>query len=501
MVATRHSDGRTGDDLNADVLFVRQENNDVPQIQLAENGKIKSLESMFFAMEFLRGEGDPKDPNAPAHPNNRHQEQYWFTLPFDCKVSSISGVPGYMQTWGIQRYRGDLRAAKGWYAETPTFWEWLDTEDVMHAGEGYLLVFDKKNAPFEEIEVDKMDAEGNIIDGQKETISMMRLYFPSTTVGFDMQQQSAEHLTRTYENHTCTLTLHNRYLQDSNWKVIGTTSYNNAGITGYTKDYNPEYEELSEAPSFRYKYEYTMRNDNKKFTYKYTPENGKTATYKSFYGYMVQFAGTINWQPIMSETVPEGIAARRYVPANERTSFTTRLELANADGEKQDQTFVALDEKATITFDQNKDLNKVINAGTNIYTLSEGIPFAGNTLPMAKTTVPVGVRIATAGEYTFRMPDGTDGINVILVDNQTGAHTDMLYDEYTVTLDAGTFENRFHLIVDPDRAATSVENVGNDAQGDEVNGNDATGVKKYIIDGRLIIRTNGNTFDAQGHKL
>lgn len=486
--------------LNADVLFVRQENNEVPQIQLAENGKIRSLESMFFAIELLRGGNDPKDPNDPAHPNNRHQEQYWFTLPFDCKVGSISGVPGYMQIWGIQRYRGDLRAQKGWYAETPTFWEWLDAEDVMLAGEGYLLVFDKKNAPFEEIEVDKKDANGDIIPDQKEKISMMRLYFPSMTSGFDMQQQSAEHLTRTYENHTCTLTLHDRYKQDSNWKVIGTTSYNNAGITGYTQDTDPEYKELSAAPSFRYKYEYTMSNDNKTFTYKYTPENGKTATYKSFFGYMVQFAGTISWQPIMSETIPEGIAARRRVAEGERTSYTTRLELANANGEKQDQAFVALDEKATTDFDQNKDLNKVINRGNNIYTMAENIAYAGNTLPMKKQTVPVGVVVATAGEYTFRMPDGTDGISVILLDNQTGAHTNMLLDEYTVILEAGTYENRFSLVLDPQRTSTEVENIG-DGYGDGVNGNGTEGIKKYIIDGQLFIRTANGLFDAKGQRL
>ena len=472
--------------LNADVLFVRQENNEVPQIQLAENGKIRSLESLYFAIELLRGDEDS---------NNRRQEQYWFTLPFDCKVGSISGVPGYMQTWGIQRYRGDLRAQKGWYAETPTFWEWLDTEDVMHAGEGYLLVFDKKNAPFEEIEVDKMDAEGNIIDGQKETISMMRLYFPSMTSGFDMQQQLEDQLTRTYENYTCTLELHNRYLQDSNWKVIGTTSYNNAGITGYTIDTDPEYKELSDAPSFRYSYEYNWENG---FKYTYTPENGKTATYKSFFGYMVQFAGTISWQPIMSETVPEGIAARRRVAEGERTSYTTRLELANANGEKQDQAFVALDEKATTTFDQNKDLNKIINAGkANIYTLSENIPFAGNTLPMEKVTVPVGVVVKEVGEYTFRMPDGTDGISVFLIDNQTGAQTNMLMDEYTVTLDAGTCENRFYLAVDPDRTATSVENIGEEAKGEEAKDQ----IKKFLIDGQLFIHTADGTFDAKGQRM
>ena len=476
--------------INADVLFVRKENEEVPQINLSNQGKIKSLESMFFAMELHRG-----DKNAA----NRHEEQYFFTLPFNSIVGSISGVPGYMQTWGIQRYRGDLRAQKGWFLETPTFWEWMSLTDTLYAGEGYLLVFDKKAAQWEEIEVDKYDAEGHIT-GEREKISMMRLYFPSITSGFDLKQQSAEHLTVTYPDHTCTITYKDRNKQDSNWKVIGTTSYNNAGIASYTKDTDPGYEEwVGKAPSFRYTYSYTFDGNNNRTSYEYTPELGfgNGVTYKSFYGYMVQFAGTIEWQPIMSETVPEGIAARRYVPANERTSFTTRLELANATGEKQDQTFVALDENGTTGFDQNKDLNKVMNSNkANIYTLSEDIPFAGNTLPMEKATVPVGVRIATAGEYTFRMPDGTDGITVTLVDNATGTHTNMLMDEYTVTLDAGTIENRFYLMVDPDRTATSVENIGEEAKGDK-----AKGVEKFLIDGKLFIRTADGIFDAKGQRL
>ena len=467
--------------IHSDVLIIRHENNAAPQINLTNAGKVKSLETMYFALEFERG-----SENA----SKRHQEQYWFTLPFNCRVGEISGVPGYMQTWGIQRYRGDLRAQKGWFAETPTFWEWLSPNDILEAGEGYLLVFDKKAASWAEFEV--RDDDGNVT----ETRSILRLYFPSTTSGFDLQQQSTEHLTRTYENHTCTIQLHNRYLQDSNWKVIGTTSYNNAGITECTADTDPTYEELTEAPSFRYKYEYTMSDDNKTFWYKYTAEDGKAATYNSFFGYMVQFAGTIQWQPIMSETVPEGIAARRYVPANERTSFTTRLEMTDANGEKQDQTFVALDEKATTGFDQNKDLNKVLNRGTNIYTFVEGLPFAGNTLPMEKVTVPVGVRVDAAGEYTFRMPDGTDGIAVTLVDNATGTHTNMLMSEYTVTLNAGTIENRFYLMVDPDRTATSVENIGEEAKGDK-----AKDVEKFLIDGKLFIRTADGIFDAKGQRL
>ena len=97
----------------------------------------------------------------------------------------------------------------------------------------------------------------------------------------------------------------------------------------------------------------------------------------------------------------------------------------------------------------------------------------------------------------FRMPDGTDGISVTLVDNVTGTHTDMLMDEYTITLDAGTIENRFYLVVDPDRTATSVENVGEEAKGDEAKGQ----IKKFLIDGKLFIRTADGIFDAKGQRM
>ena len=118
-------------------------------------------------------------------------------------------------------------------------------------------------------------------------------------------------------------------------------------------------------------------------------------------------------------------------------------------------------------------------------------------LPMEKAIVPVGVRIATAGEYTFRMPDGTEGINVTLIDSQTGTQTDMLMSEYTVTLDAGTIENRFYLVVDPDRTATSVENIGEEAKGEEAKDQ----IKKFLIDGKLFIRTADGIFDAKGQRL
>ena len=477
----------TNKTINADILFIRKDNEAVPQITLTGDGRINNLQSLFFAMELHRGSTEKDE---------RHEEQYMFTLPFDCVVGSISGLHGYMELWGIQRYRGDLRAQKGWYAETATFWEWLTPKDILRAGEGYLLAFDKKNAPWNEIEVDKTDANGNIIEGQKETISMLRLYFPSIGSGFDLQQQSAEQLTVTYPNHPCTLTLHDRNLQDSNWKMIGTTSYNNATVKEYEKDNDPEYDELEggEAPKFRYTYSYEFDNNNNRKSYTYAPElgSGEGVVYKSFYGYMVQFAGTITWNPI-NETVPEPLAAPRRAQA-ERSSVTMRLELANTEGEKQDQTFVALDEDGTTTFDQNKDLNKVFNSGKpNIYTLSESIPFAGNTLPMEEVIVPVGVKIDAEGEYTFRMPDGTEGMVVELIDYERDITTNLLLFDYTVTLPAGSNESRFALHIQPNKSGvtTGVENVGDKAKG----------IEKYLIDGKLMIRTAEGVFDAQGRRL
>ena len=482
--------------LYADVLFMRHENDIVPQLNIKDTNtedqvipKIVGIQSQFFALEFDKYEK-----------NQLLEEQYWITLPFNCIVGSISGVPGYMQTWGIQRYNGKKRAEKGWWKETETFWEWLDPDDVMEAGVGYVLSFDKSAATWNTFDVHTENSDGSVTTTQR---SLLRLYFPSTEEGFTFESKTG--FVKRYDNEPCTITTANRHLQDGNWKIIGPISYNSATATPNYDEINvwkpvkdsahidvPEGDYAWSAPMFLYAFE---QDDSDRSDWKYKVKSTINHTYQAFYGYMVQFAGTIAWSEI-SQSIHPRLRARTYtdqVPTN----ITTNLELLDASGRQHDQTFVSLDIEGTTTFDLNKDLNKVFNSNfSNIYTLSENIPFAGNTLPMEKATVPVGVRIATAGEYTFRMPDGTEGIYVTLIDNQTGTQTDMLMSEYTVTLDAGTIENRFYLVVDPDRAATSVENVGEEAKGDK-----AKGVEKFLIDGKLFIRTADGIFDAKGQRL
>ena len=466
--------------LQADVLFIRHENDGVPQLKITDGGKIKDIQSQFFALE-LENDANKQGGNK--------EHAYWISLPFDCVVGSISGVPGYMETWGIQRYNGEKRAEIGWFKETYTFWEWLTQDDVMKAGEGYVLSFDKKAATWNTYDVHEKDENGNTISTTQK--SLLRLYFPSTKTGYLFQENM--NLTTKYDNQPCKITRDNRHLQDGNWKIIATTSYYNAQVKEGEIDNTEGAEYLSEFPKFRYTY---WRNPNNRNDWKYTAEQGGTdAEYKSFHSYMVQYAGTITWKALNESIMPAGLAARRNSDSK-ATNITTRLVIADAEEVQHDQTFVALDEKGTTTFDQNLDLNKIFNSGkANIYTLSEGIPFAGNALPMGEAIVPVGVQIATEGEYTFRMPDGTEGMVVELVDYETNTRTNLLLSDYIVTLPKGTNENRFALHIQPQKdVVTSLENIG-----EGVNNGEA--VNKYLIDGKLIIRTAEGVFDAQGKRL
>ena len=197
----------------------------------------------------------------------------------------------------------------------------------------------------------------------------------------------------------------------------------------------------------------------------------------------------------MANWTPQQLAARRNANATPE-KVNIRLEIAQ-DDVTADKTFIQLQEEgATADFDMNKDLTKIINAGTNIYTIvGEGnVLTAGNVMPMSECVVPVGVKVDTEGEYTFRMPDGTEGMVVELIDYERDITTNLLLFDYTVTLPAGSNESRFALHIQPNKSGvtTGVENVGDKAKG----------IEKYLIDGKLIIRTaEGVLYDAQGHRL
>ena len=406
---------------------------------------------------------------------------YWISFPFDVRISEIFGFGEYGKHYIIEYYDGAARAENGCWADSPTYWRQItdttysprrENEDeygnpqngILVANRGYVLALARNIA------------NSNIF---KHGNTNVRLYFPSrekiTSIDANMQDVTAY-----LQPHTCTIEREDRNIYDSNWHIIGVPSYANK-------------EQILKEEDVLYFYTYNTADN----TYNVTPaENAsgnQALTFKSMHAYMVQYAGYINWKSWSLTQEPQSVVARQQ-SAEAQENHALRLELQR-DGQYADQAFVQLKaEGATADFDLNQDLTKIINAGANIYTLAgdKRIQVAGNVLPIAKTTIPVGIQVAQAGTYTIALPDGTSGISATLVDNLTGTHTNLLLEDYTVTLNTGTTEGRFYIVLDPERSATAVENIG-DVQGDKA--------QKFLIDGQLIIRTEQGVYDATGNNI
>ena len=372
---------------------------------------------------------------------------YWVSFPFDVRISHVFGLGEYGSHWVMEEYDGEARAEEGWNIYN-TFWRYItDTATTLEAGKGYVLCLNYNRVINEAFLSDK-----------NEEIS---LYFPSIeTVDQSTIQSRGE---KEVPIPTWTGAAPQK---DHNWNLIGAISYANTG-------------EKTQQSNSKFLYEYQPADDT------YSPRASNGYTFNALHAYMVQYAGTITWT---SHIAPLSIAAKRDAE-NDDNMHELSLDLI-LNGTTQDQTFIQLEDgEATQMFDLNIDMTKIINSGSNIYSISDdNNKLAGNVIPVEEAVIPLGVVTTTAGEYTFAMPNGTDGIVVELIDYETNTRTNMLLDNYTVNLGNGTFENRFALHVKPNKTTTSIVDVNTNSNG----------VRKFIIDGTLYMQKDGVLYDAQG---
>lgn len=410
--------------------------------------------------------------------NDYEKSLYWISFPFDVDVSKAISFGEYGKHWIIQEYNGERRAKEGMWLDSETFWDYQwDQNITLKAGKGYVLALD----------VDQIASDNLFSLAGNRPIG---IYFPSTEyINTAITEQ--RYVSTTVPAWECTINRGtpkgDRRIADSHWNVIGVPSYVNA-----KGDYSFADIKIETKPT-EVKYYYRWLGDFNKYQ---AEETTNTQNFQSTYAYMVQFAGQINWQNIFNVNgVPKELAAKQSTDSEQEHRL--RLEL-HQNGNKADHTFVRLQDEDGVTyhFDFNHDLCKVINAGANIYSIitaeESPVEVAANVMPIAETIIPVGVKITAAGEYTFRMPDGTDGIVVELIDYENNTRTNMLLDNYTVNLEKGTFDNRFALHIKPNKTATGVDNIGNETTGDK------TGLRKFIIDGILYMQKDGVLYDAQG---
>lgn len=438
------------EDIKVDEVMIIREHQELAQSLNVTTGSIDSIQNIYGVMTFHKN--TLNNTEIPM----MERALYWVSFPFDVHLEDAFGFGNYGEHWIMEYYDGEERAEKGGWIDA-TYWKYIENPSgvKLTKGVGYVLCLD----------LDKLKANSPIWGKATE----LSLYFPSLADNSTISKEAIDDVV--VPAHECTINRPtpdgNRRIKDSNWNIIGVPSFANA------TDFD---------------------SDNVKFYYHWDAEydvyDAQIATeFNTMHAYMTQFAGTIKWTD--KTIAPAAIAARKQ--SSGKDQYTLRLALQQ-EGTDHDHTFIRLQEdNVTAEFDMNYDLCKIINHGANIYSMIGNVEVAANVLPVEERVIPLGLDIHETGNYTFAMPDGTDGITAILIDYETGKETNLLLADYTTELREGTNNDRFALRVRPNHVATEVENTI------LTDGND--NVKKYIIDGALYLLRDGKLYDAQGRMV
>lgn len=457
--------------INTDVMILRQNQDTARQITFASSEhSLTEVDTIYTAVNLTK--------SFLTTTGGEYERQfYWVSFPYEVKLSEVFGSVGtYGVDWIMQKYNGKKRA-KGFWIDSEPNWEFMDISETLNPYEGYVLTLD-------------MSEFGSDSEKWKNSVTELYLYFPSDRrIGSIVQQNIT--ITMDQTGYLCDIERDNRNIKDSYWHCIGSPSFARATQNFQGHDGSAEQWAVANMP---FLYEWN------KATNELSPVAAGDYKFAPLTGYLVQYsAETISWTNLSRPATPASVAARPVNMEHMPEEVTYRLQLLKGETE-EDRTYVRFSENEGVTeaFDFNQDLSKENKKGGNIWTVTgDAIPVAGNSLPMSEqtTVVPVGVKIAADGEYTFAMPDGTNGTDVTLIDNETGTRTSLGLTDYTVTFGKGDYRDRFYLEISPVKnIPTGMENV----QGDNVQDAKA---RKVLIDGLLYIVNDGQVFDARGNKV
>ena len=480
--------------INADVMFVREHHGDIAQLTFTDDGAITDIKTAFGVLQFNKWTINNKSKesgHSPLSPllSRYERDLFYVSFPFKVAMEDVFGFGTYGQHWIIEEYDGASRAANGYWLESGPNWKFVTNRKnkYFEPGQGYIIALD----------LDEMGESSSVWANTDQ----VELYFPSYGTMDNITSSTA---TYNIPEHLCTINRtvdasgnptglpadYDRRVKDSHWNVLGVPTYVNPDAPNFANTkWTTSATETSIGPNFLYEWNMT---DNS-----VSAVSASGYTYHAMHAYLVQYCGDVTWTSSVS-VEPSSIVARR-TSAERPQSVEFRLQMQQNDV-TVDQTFVKLsdDEAVTTGFEFNYDLSKEFNKNrSNIYTFIGTEQVAGNVLPMSEqtTVVPVGVIAKTTGDYTFAIPEGTEGIGVTLIDNETGIRTSLSALTYTVNLEAGTYNERFVLEISPiSQVLTDIDNV----QSDDVQG---TKAHKVMIDGLLYIVKDGVMYDARGARV
>ena len=209
-------------------------------------------------------------------------------------------------------------------------------------------------------------------------------------------------------------------------------------------------------------------------------------------------SGTMNFSTDGRQEIPASIAARH----DAAQSIRMDVDIVLSDKHHSDQMGLIICDRFTSAYEIGYDLEKMFGSAYNltVYTLMEdNTPLAYQALAIHSNmqVIPVGYRVPEQGDYTFALNQSTSSIDLlneqyeqlILVDYETGALTNLLNSSYTFTSPRTQSNSRFAIYaVMRQDIPTDLPNIDD---GD-------TSTRKILHNGHLYILREGKVYNGHG---
>lgn len=331
----------------------------------------------------------------------------FVSFPFNVKVSDIETISDGTTNWVIRKYDGQKRAS----GETSETWVRMSNDDVLNAGEGYIIQGSRYiNNNWQDYSGFRMKA---INDAKK------NLIFNANDVTVTLKEYESEFA-------------HNR-----SWNLIGNP---------YPCYYDTRFMDFNAPITV-----WDMRNNT------YTAYSPSDDSYilcpgEAFFVQRPVDNGIISFAKEGRQTNRNVRAIEAPTRAKAFSQNTTNRIITNvtiSDGENTDRTRVVLNDNATMDYEMDKDATKFMSSDPSvpqIFTSKNGINYAINERPVSDGVVSLNLHIGKDGLYCLSIPENVDGCIVRLEDKIEGKIITLTTDtEYTFSAKLGDCTGRFVL--------------------------------------------------------
>lgn len=336
----------------------------------------------------------------------RNNRWTFISFPFDIRLSDIETLEEGTTNWVIRKYDGQRRAA----GETGSTWVRLTKNDVLQAGEGYIL-----------------QSSRYINDRNQDYSGFCMKAVNNDKKNNIFQREDAVVVLKEYESEFG----HNR-----SWNLIGNP---------YPCYYDTRFMDYN-API-------TVWNINRNTYEAYNPADDSYVLCPGE-AFFVQC-------PVGSPNLlfaKEGRQTTREVrtlgssSVHQAKAVTTPRSLANfilSDGSNKDRTRIVINECATMQYEQDKDAAKFFStdmAIPQIYTKYDGVKYAINERPQGNGLVNLALFAGNDGVYSIELAENVKGYTILLEDKLKGDLIKMTPGSpYEFDAKKGTYESRFVL--------------------------------------------------------